>query len=159
MVFRLSFAGGVRTCIGWKFALYEMLALTVEIINNFELNITPDIDRLRREACLVMLPTLEGEQLRGENLPLRVNLAARDWFDLLFHDVVNFCDLFCSFTFTSPSHTINNIPTFEILPVFDFLKYFQKTTCLFGLFFVTVCKNFEGPKIDFPSLKRLNAES
>jgi cytochrome P450 len=52
---RLSFAGGVRTCIGWKFALYEMLALTVEIINNFELNITPDIDRLRREACLVIL--------------------------------------------------------------------------------------------------------
>ena len=75
---RLSFAGGVRTCIGWKFALYEVLALTVEIINNFELNITPDIDRLRREACLVMLPTLEGEQLKGENLPLRVNLAARD---------------------------------------------------------------------------------
>jgi cytochrome P450 len=74
----LSFAGGVRTCIGWKFALYEVMALTVEIINNFELNITPDIDRLRREACLVMLPTLEGEQLRGENLPLRVNLAARD---------------------------------------------------------------------------------
>jgi hypothetical protein len=55
-----------------------MLALTVEIINNFELTITPDIDRLRREACLVMLPTLEGEQLRGENLPLRVKLAAKD---------------------------------------------------------------------------------
>ncbi|KAF8813700.1 cytochrome P450 [Phlegmacium glaucopus] len=74
----LSFAGGVRTCIGWRFALYEVLALTVEIINNFELSITPDIDRLRREACLVMLPTLEGEQLKGENLPLRVSLAARD---------------------------------------------------------------------------------
>jgi cytochrome P450 len=75
---RLSFAGGVRTCIGWKFALYEVLALTVEIISNFELSITPDIDRLRREACLVMLPTLEGEQFKGENLPLRVSLAARE---------------------------------------------------------------------------------
>lgn len=75
---RLTFAGGVRTCIGWRFALYEVLALTVEIINNFELTVTPEIDRLRREACLVMLPTLEGEQLKGENLPLRVTLAARD---------------------------------------------------------------------------------
>jgi len=74
----LTFAGGVRTCIGWRFALYEMLALTVEIINNFELFPTPDIDRLRREACLVMLPTLEGEQLKGENLPLRVAIAPRD---------------------------------------------------------------------------------
>ena len=78
MPFRLTFAGGVRTCIGWRFALYEMLALTVEIINNFELFPTPDIGRLRREACLVMLPTLEGEQLKGENLPLRVAIAPRD---------------------------------------------------------------------------------
>ncbi|KAJ3517646.1 hypothetical protein NLJ89_g370 [Agrocybe chaxingu] len=74
----LTFAGGVRTCIGWRFALYEVLALTVEIINNFELSVTPDIARLRREACLVMIPTLEGEQLKGENLPLRITLAARD---------------------------------------------------------------------------------
>jgi len=74
----LTFAGGVRTCIGWRFALYEVYALTVEIINNFELAPSGDIDRLRREACLVMLPTLEGEQLKGENLPLRVTLAQRD---------------------------------------------------------------------------------
>ncbi|KAH9485227.1 Cytochrome P450 monooxygenase 169 [Psilocybe cubensis] len=74
----LTFAGGVRTCIGWRFALYEVFALTVEIINNFELLPTPELDRLRREACLVMLPTLEGEQLKGENLPLRVKLASRD---------------------------------------------------------------------------------
>ncbi|KDR75313.1 hypothetical protein GALMADRAFT_249339 [Galerina marginata CBS 339.88] len=74
----LTFAGGVRTCIGWRFALYEVLALTFEIINNFELSVTPDIGRLRREACLVMLPTLEGEQVKGENLPLRVTIAPRD---------------------------------------------------------------------------------
>ncbi|KAF4621387.1 hypothetical protein D9613_000522 [Agrocybe pediades] len=74
----LTFSGGVRACIGWRFAVYEVLALTVEIINNFELSLSPDIARLRREACLVMLPTLEGEQLKGENLPLRVTIAARD---------------------------------------------------------------------------------
>ncbi|TFK25554.1 cytochrome P450 [Coprinopsis marcescibilis] len=74
----LTFAGGIRTCIGWRFALYEVLSLTVEIINNFELGVTPDIERLRREACLVMLPTLEGEQLKGENLPLKITLATRD---------------------------------------------------------------------------------
>jgi len=74
----LTFSGGVRACIGWRFALYEVQSLAVEIINNFELLSTPDLDRLRREACLVMLPTLEGEQEKGENLPLRVKLAQRD---------------------------------------------------------------------------------
>lgn len=74
----LTFAGGVRTCIGWRFALYEVQALTVEIINNFELGLTPEIERLRREACLVMIPTLEGEQLKGENLPLKLTFAPRD---------------------------------------------------------------------------------
>jgi len=54
------------------------MALTVEIINNFDLSLTPEIQRLRREACLVMLPTLEGEQLSGENLPLRISIAPRD---------------------------------------------------------------------------------
>lgn len=74
----LTFAGGIRTCIGWRFALYEVQALTVEIISNFNLSPTPEIEKLRREACLVMIPTLEGEQLRGENLPLKVSFALRD---------------------------------------------------------------------------------
>lgn len=74
----LTFAGGVRTCIGWRFALLEVQALLIEIINNFELTPTEDINRLRREACLVMLPTLEGEQAKGEHLPLRVSIAPRE---------------------------------------------------------------------------------
>ncbi|KAL9711697.1 hypothetical protein Ac2012v2_004769 [Leucoagaricus gongylophorus] len=74
----LTFAGGVRTCIGWRFALHEVQALTVEIISNFNLSPTPEIEKLRREACLVMIPTLEGSQLQGENLPLKVSFAPRD---------------------------------------------------------------------------------
>ncbi|KAG7090931.1 hypothetical protein E1B28_010004 [Marasmius oreades] len=74
----LTFAGGVRTCIGWRFALYEVQSLLVAIINNFELAPTKDLSRLRREACLVTVPTLEGEEAKGENLPLKVTIAPRD---------------------------------------------------------------------------------
>ncbi|ESK91018.1 cytochrome p450 [Moniliophthora roreri MCA 2997] len=74
----LTFAGGVRTCIGWRFALYEMQTLLVEIINNFELAPGESFSRLRREACLVMVPTLEGEEAKGENLPLKVSIAPRE---------------------------------------------------------------------------------
>ncbi|KIY71128.1 cytochrome P450 [Cylindrobasidium torrendii FP15055 ss-10] len=74
----LTFSGGVRSCIGWRFAVYEVQALLTEIVNQFELAPTPELEKLRREACLVMIPTLEGEQLDGENLPLKVSLAPRD---------------------------------------------------------------------------------
>ncbi|KAJ4468353.1 cytochrome P450 [Lentinula aciculospora] len=74
----LTFSGGVRACIGWRFALYEMQSLLVEIVKNFELGPTKELERLRREACLVMLPTLEGEEIKGENLPLRISIATRD---------------------------------------------------------------------------------
>lgn len=99
---RLTFAGGIRACIGWRFAVYEVFALTVEIINNFELGVTPDIDRLRREACLVMIPTLEGEQHKGENLPLRVSPAPRDW--IYFYEIScvytsGFCTFYPHFLF------------------------------------------------------------
>ncbi|THV06716.1 cytochrome P450 [Dendrothele bispora CBS 962.96] len=74
----LTFAGGIRTCIGWRFAICEVQATLVELINNFEFAPTSDLDRLRREACLVMIPTLQGEEVKGENLPLKVTIAARD---------------------------------------------------------------------------------
>ena len=72
---RLTFAGGVRTCIGWRFAIYEVQTLTVAIIRNFQLSPSPEIRRLRREACLVMLPMLEGEEHMGENLPLEISFV------------------------------------------------------------------------------------
>lgn len=75
---RLTFAGGVRTCIGWRFAIYEMQALLIEIVSNFVLAPTKDLDRLQRKACLVMIPALEGESDEGENLPLYISIAPRD---------------------------------------------------------------------------------
>ncbi|KAL0956199.1 hypothetical protein HGRIS_002356 [Hohenbuehelia grisea] len=74
----LTFAGGIRTCIGWRFAIVEMQAFLTELVTNFEFGLTDATKRLRREACLVMLPTLEGEVEKGEQLPLQVTIAPRD---------------------------------------------------------------------------------
>lgn len=74
----MTFAGGVRACVGWRFAVYEVQTILIELINNFELGPTDDLKRLRREACLVTLPTLEGEVEKGEQLPLRISPAPRD---------------------------------------------------------------------------------
>lgn len=72
----LSFSAGVRGCIGWRFAIYEMQAFLVELVSNFEFGPTEDLKRLRREPCGVVAPMLEGEQ--GVQLPLRVSLANYD---------------------------------------------------------------------------------
>ncbi|KAJ3817458.1 cytochrome P450 [Lentinula raphanica] len=72
-----TFSGGIRSCIGWRFAVIEMQAFIVELLSNFEFSATPQIDKIRREAALVMVPTIEGEVEKGSQLPLRVTFAPK----------------------------------------------------------------------------------
>ena len=91
----LTFAAGIRGCIGWRFAyvhhlrarpmpllivpysIYEIQAFLVELISSFEFAPTDDLKRLRRELCGVMAPTLEGDT-RSVSMPLRVSLLDND---------------------------------------------------------------------------------
>ncbi|KAK0213326.1 cytochrome P450 [Desarmillaria ectypa] len=72
-----SFAGGLRSCIGWRFAVLELHAFITEVVNNFEFSLTKESERIRREACGIMAPTVEGEAEKGSQLPLRVAVASR----------------------------------------------------------------------------------
>ncbi|KAF7362479.1 PseudoU-synth-2 domain-containing protein [Mycena venus] len=75
----LTFAGGLRTCIGWRFAVLELQAFLIELVSNFEFSLTPEAMHIRREACIVMCPTVEGERGKGTQLPLRVSVASREY--------------------------------------------------------------------------------
>lgn len=68
----LSFAGGVRSCIGWRLALLELQAYIVTLISTFEFSLTVESTRIRRESAVVMVPTVEGQREKGAWLPLRV---------------------------------------------------------------------------------------
>ncbi|KAJ3874521.1 cytochrome P450 [Lentinula edodes] len=72
-----TFSGGIRSCIGWRFAVIELQAFIVELLSNFEFAATPKINKIRREAALVMVPTIEGELEKGSQLPLRVTFAPK----------------------------------------------------------------------------------
>ncbi|KAF8633415.1 hypothetical protein AX17_004586 [Amanita inopinata Kibby_2008] len=74
----LSFSGGVRSCIGWRFAVLELQTFLVKLINDFEFSLTEEARRVRREPCLVMVPTVEGEVDKGAQLPLMVQVASKD---------------------------------------------------------------------------------
>ncbi|CAK5281924.1 unnamed protein product [Mycena citricolor] len=93
----LTFAGGLRTCIGWRFAycisfcldaliqthapirsVLELHAFLIELVGTFDFSLTPEAMRIRREACVVMAPTVEGQRDKGTCLPLRVSIASRE---------------------------------------------------------------------------------
>ncbi|KAL0567122.1 hypothetical protein V5O48_014867 [Marasmius crinis-equi] len=61
----MTFSVGARSCIGWRFAVFELQAFLVELIRNFEFSLTPECARIRREAAGAMLPTLEGQVEKG----------------------------------------------------------------------------------------------
>ncbi|EGO00602.1 hypothetical protein SERLA73DRAFT_104941 [Serpula lacrymans var. lacrymans S7.3] len=74
----LTFAGGIRSCIGWRFALIEIQTFLIEMVGNFEFALAVDPGKIRRENCIIMVPTIEGEMEKGVQMPLKVSVAPRD---------------------------------------------------------------------------------
>ncbi|GLB37928.1 putative cytochrome p450 [Lyophyllum shimeji] len=74
----MTFSGGVRSCIGWKFAVVELQAFMFELIGAFEFLPTPESQKIRKEPALVMVPTIEGQVDKGAQLPLRIQVASKD---------------------------------------------------------------------------------
>ncbi|KAG6835177.1 hypothetical protein H0H93_004249, partial [Arthromyces matolae] len=74
----MSFSGGVRTCIGWRFAVKELQSFLFELLGSFEFTPTPESRATRREAALVMVPTLPGEVEKGAQLRLGIRAVERE---------------------------------------------------------------------------------
>ena len=55
-----------------------MQAFLTELVSNFQFELVPEVERVRKTQAIVMVPTLEGEIEKGVQLPLRVSLAPRD---------------------------------------------------------------------------------
>ncbi|KAF5372716.1 hypothetical protein D9757_011651 [Collybiopsis confluens] len=71
------FSAGVRVCVGWRFAVVELQAFIVELLSNFEFFKTPQIDKIRPEMAIAVVPTIEGESEKGTQLPLKVTFARK----------------------------------------------------------------------------------
>ncbi|KIJ43530.1 hypothetical protein M422DRAFT_253106 [Sphaerobolus stellatus SS14] len=48
-----TFSSGVRSCIGWRFAMIEMQAILIELVENFEWSPAPGVEILRAPAGLM----------------------------------------------------------------------------------------------------------
>ncbi|KAL0572168.1 hypothetical protein V5O48_009796 [Marasmius crinis-equi] len=82
----LTFSGGIRSCIGWRFAVLELQTFLVELVGNFEFSLTPQCDKIRREACAVMIPTIEGEVAKGTQY---TSISMEPSKPILFYDIAS----------------------------------------------------------------------
>ena len=57
--------------------MIEVQAFLTEIVGKFEFALTDKSELVRREACVLMAPTLEGEVENGVQMKLRVSAAPR----------------------------------------------------------------------------------
>ncbi|KAL1691618.1 cytochrome P450 [Schizophyllum commune] len=74
----LTFGSGHRGCLGWRFAVLEMSAFIIELVDRFEFSVSPDvIARVYRGAAGVAIPMMKGEPEKGVQLPLLVKLAPK----------------------------------------------------------------------------------
>ncbi|KIY66792.1 cytochrome P450, partial [Cylindrobasidium torrendii FP15055 ss-10] len=62
----MTFSGGVRGCIGWRFAVMSIQSLAAEVLENFHFAPSEDTKLVRRRPGLLITPRLEGR------LPLSV---------------------------------------------------------------------------------------
>ncbi|KIK60268.1 hypothetical protein GYMLUDRAFT_168094, partial [Collybiopsis luxurians FD-317 M1] len=65
----LSFSAGVRSCIGWRFALLETQAILFEILKQYEFSIPPAVN-IHRVMGAIMVPFVQGREDEGPKMPL-----------------------------------------------------------------------------------------
>ncbi|KZT63987.1 cytochrome P450 [Daedalea quercina L-15889] len=73
----LTFSGGVKACIGWRFTVIELQAICVELLENFEFAIPDDKPDIQRVPGGLMIPMIRGKPQLGSQMPLKVTPIER----------------------------------------------------------------------------------
>ncbi|KAG7087879.1 hypothetical protein E1B28_011927 [Marasmius oreades] len=71
----LTFSGGPKGCLGWRFAVMEMQAIMTGLLERYEFSIPPDVEIEAGNPGLVV-PTVKGKETEGTQLPLKVTPRA-----------------------------------------------------------------------------------
>jgi len=58
-----------------RYSVIEAQALLIETIGKLEWSLSEKATRIRREACGLVVPTVEGEVEKGVQMPLVVSIA------------------------------------------------------------------------------------
>ncbi|KAK0449920.1 cytochrome P450 [Armillaria borealis] len=72
----LSFSAGVRSCIGWRFAVMEMQAAVFELVESFEFSLPKE--EIKRQPAFIMLSMVRDEMSKGTQMPLHLAPIKRE---------------------------------------------------------------------------------
>ncbi|KZT65827.1 cytochrome P450 [Daedalea quercina L-15889] len=67
---QMSFLGGPRACIGYRFSLVEMKALVFALVRAFELELAVPASEIVKKATVVQRPLVKSEMEKGNQMPL-----------------------------------------------------------------------------------------
>ncbi|KAF9258814.1 cytochrome P450 [Marasmius fiardii PR-910] len=67
----MSFSGGVRSCIGWRFAVLEIQVVLVNLIETFSFEVPEGIEVEQVRAGLAT-PLIKGDWAKGVTMPLKI---------------------------------------------------------------------------------------
>ncbi|KAF9265908.1 cytochrome P450 [Marasmius fiardii PR-910] len=70
----MTFLGGARSCIGYRFALVEIKALLFTLVRAFEFELAVPVEDLGKKSSIVQRPFVRSEEKKGSQLPLIVKL-------------------------------------------------------------------------------------
>jgi len=70
----MTFLGGARACIGYRFSLVEMKALLFVLIRGFEFELAVPREDVISKSIVVQRPRLKSEKKAGSQLPLLVKV-------------------------------------------------------------------------------------
>ncbi|KAH9483580.1 Cytochrome P450 monooxygenase 205 [Psilocybe cubensis] len=68
----LSFLGGPRACIGYRFALVEMKALLFTLVRAFEFELAVPASEIQKKSVIVTRPVLASDPNKSNQMPLLV---------------------------------------------------------------------------------------
>jgi cytochrome P450 len=63
---------------GWRFAIYEIQTIIIELLANFEFHLPKNYRGVRRTGAATMIPTVPGDRGAGTRLDLEVSILP-DW--------------------------------------------------------------------------------
>ncbi|KAF9229896.1 cytochrome P450, partial [Melanogaster broomeanus] len=66
----LSFLGGPRACIGYRFAVVEMKVLLFTLVRAFEFELAVPASEIGKHWVIVQRPVLRGDPTKKPQLPL-----------------------------------------------------------------------------------------
>ncbi|ESK83424.1 cytochrome p450 [Moniliophthora roreri MCA 2997] len=72
----LTFLGGARSCIGWRFSLVELKCIIFVLVKAFEFELGVPKEEMGRKAGVVQRPVLKSDPEKAAQLPLIVRCVA-----------------------------------------------------------------------------------